>query len=185
MGARQTPDEWLAKHRTVASPNECWNVSGGGYNKVGWHVTFKACGRRMLAHRAAWEQHHGRPVPSKMSVLHRCDNPKCCNPGHLFLGTQSDNALDMWAKGRGNPKGPPIGSVTGPSPHRSLDRTAALEVIQMYLDGATQKEIGQRFGMTDVAVSFFLRGKTYPEFAQERLAISHMLGRGTKQKRSA
>ncbi len=52
-----------------------------------------------MAHRAAWEYTRG-PVPAGLFVLHRCDNPPCCNPAHLFLGTQADNMADMQAKGR-------------------------------------------------------------------------------------
>ncbi len=53
----------------------------------------------MLAHRAMWEVSFG-PIPSGSNVLHRCDNPGCINPGHLFLGTQRDNIDDMIAKRR-------------------------------------------------------------------------------------
>jgi hypothetical protein len=52
-----------------------------------------------LAHRLAWELANG-PVPDGMMVLHRCDNRKCCNPEHLFLGTAKDNYDDMVTKGR-------------------------------------------------------------------------------------
>lgn len=54
-----------------------------------------------LAHRVAWELTYG-PVPNGARVLHQCDNPPCCNPKHLFLGSQADNVADMIAKGRQN-----------------------------------------------------------------------------------
>lgn len=50
-----------------------------------------------MTHRVAWEVTNG-PIPKGISVCHRCDNPPCCNPQHLFLGTQSDNNLDMVEK---------------------------------------------------------------------------------------
>lgn len=52
------------------------------------------------AHRVAWENAYG-PIPAWMLVLHKCDNPPCVNPEHLYLGTHSDNALDREKRGRG------------------------------------------------------------------------------------
>jgi hypothetical protein len=51
------------------------------------------------AHKIAWILTYG-PVPKGLCVLHHCDNPPCCNPEHLFLGTHADNTADMMAKGR-------------------------------------------------------------------------------------
>lgn len=76
------------------SEGECWGwrrkVNNHGYGRVG----------DLYAHRVSYEIHVG-PIPAGLQVLHRCDNPPCSNPSHLFLGTVTDNMRDMWAKGRG------------------------------------------------------------------------------------
>ena len=70
----------------------CTNAKGYG--------TTKQAGKRWLAHRLAWVVANGRPIPAGKVILHTCDNPPCCEPTHLRLGTQADNIADMVAKGR-------------------------------------------------------------------------------------
>ena len=76
-------------------PDACWPYMGSrnssGYGGLG--------GKDGSTHRAAHESENG-PIPDGMSVCHRCDNPPCCNPAHLFLGTVLDNSRDMVSKGR-------------------------------------------------------------------------------------
>jgi hypothetical protein len=83
----------------VAAPNErgCMEFSGSrGPTGYGCH-SFKSF--RHYAHRLSWELTNGE-IPEGMHVLHRCDNPPCCNPDHLFIGTPKDNVKDMVQKGR-------------------------------------------------------------------------------------
>ena len=65
-----------------------------GYGRIYWNGKH---GRK--AHRVAWEVAHGA-IPPGMNVLHRCDERRCVNPAHLFLGTLADNNRDTWEKGR-------------------------------------------------------------------------------------
>lgn len=68
-----------------------------GYGLI--HFGSRIRKRLLLAHRVAWELSNGQ-VPSDMCVLHKCDNPPCVNPEHLFLGTRRDNNIDRDMKGR-------------------------------------------------------------------------------------
>jgi len=82
----------------VAADDEgCWEWTAST-NKLGYGW-FGAHRKTHLAHRVSWELNVG-PIPEGSHVLHRCDNPPCIRPGHLFLGTDADNMADMVAKRR-------------------------------------------------------------------------------------
>jgi hypothetical protein len=79
---------------------ECWKLPWGRYNPEGYRLLIWA-GRSLMAHRVSYELFVG-PIPDGYVVMHRCDNPPCCNPRHLQAGTLSDNSQDMHGKGRAN-----------------------------------------------------------------------------------
>jgi hypothetical protein len=74
-------------------------VWGLGCDRKGYGRA-RIAGRMTLVHRAAWMARYGQPPPGKPHVLHHCDNPPCWKDGHLFVGTDKDNAEDREAKGR-------------------------------------------------------------------------------------
>ena len=85
------------KHVDKLSKNECWNwkASTGtpGYGNL-WNGS-----KNVTAHRVSWIINYGN-IPNKMFVCHKCDNRRCVNPAHLFLGSQLDNMHDMINKNR-------------------------------------------------------------------------------------
>ena len=88
----------IMKFINVKKENDCWEFKGcknkDGYGKIG-----TGSKKNEFAHRVIFKMYNS-DIPDNMVVLHTCDNPSCCNPKHLVLGTQNDNIQDMVQKGR-------------------------------------------------------------------------------------
>jgi hypothetical protein len=132
----------------------CWNWKAGtrnGYGRLWLDGGIKS------AHRVAWEFTNG-PIPDGLRVLHRCDNPSCCNPAHLFLGTQEDNVADMVSKGRQRSASPGrsggvLSPCKGTKNGRSKLTTQQIEIIRGRASaGEKLARIARDFGVSDTQV---------------------------------
>lgn len=106
VGSRRSlADRLWEKVDRSGGPDACWlytgyrNVQGYGVINDGGRPGISRSSKLIGAHRAAWIVINGTLLPGR-AVLHKCDNPPCCNPNHLRSGSQADNAADMAAKGR-------------------------------------------------------------------------------------
>lgn len=145
----------------IKGPDECWNwkasFKSGGKN--GHYGSFRVGKRCIRAHRVAYELTYGSipegEGPHGVCVCHRCDNPSCCNPSHLFLGSQHDNIRDTESKKRGNhPKGESVGNS------RMLD-SEVIEMRRLRLEeGMKYKDLAALFRCSLSQVYSVLSGKT-------------------------
>jgi len=119
----------------------CWLWRGHALPK-GYGV-MSVGGSPKLTHRLSWEQEHG-PIPPGLMVLHRCDNPPCLRPSHLFLGTAADNTNDMIAKGRARPAHV-IGERQGTS---KLTDAKVLAMRERYALVPSLPALAREFGVT-------------------------------------
>lgn len=116
---------------------------------------FQIAGKTRKAHRLSWEISHG-PIPSGMFVCHKCDNPACVDPEHLFLGTAKDNNQDMVNKGRARypgPKRPPKGIKH----HKSILTEQSVMRIRILGRAIKQEEMAAWFGVSKQTISAVLR----------------------------
>ena len=82
-----------------AGPEKCWPWQGAFFGRTGYG-SVQVDRRARGAHRVAWQIHNGRQLRPSEVVCHSCDNRACCNPAHLWVGSQRDNVQDMIGKGR-------------------------------------------------------------------------------------
>lgn len=128
----------------VAKGEGCWVWTGGRFTFG--HGSFWLRKKNLKASRIAFLLAHGRwPNPC---ALHKCDNPACCNPDHLFEGTLADNNADAAAKGRargGAPPWPRNGKT-------KLDPDRVLAIRKAFALGATKAALAREYGIGETAV---------------------------------
>lgn len=134
--------------KVVQNSSGCWDWSGAigdtGYTRID---------SNHYGHRVSYEIHHG-PIPPGMYVLHRCDNRRCTNPDHLFIGTHDDNMRDMQSKGRGRWSGV-YGERHGGA---KLTEAQVIEMRRLHAAGGiSQAALARRFGVSQAMVSRIIR----------------------------
>lgn len=138
----------------VRGPDDCWPWTGPrlpkGYGRV--YID----GRDSYVHRVVWEEENG-PIPDGMLVCHTCDNPPCCNPAHLFLGTNADNLADMRAKGRAAPLPPRPGER---NPAAKLTE-ADVQRIRDLCGRQSQASVAREFGVSTSLVSKIVKRQAW------------------------
>ena len=112
-------------------------------------------GKQGAAHRWAYRTEVG-PVPTGMFVCHKCDNPPCVRPDHLFLGTPNDNVQDRERKGRGAET--PLGEK---NPRAVLTEAQVLDIRQRYQDGESQTRLSVTFGVHRNTIAAIVRGRIW------------------------
>ena len=157
--------EFAKKNRTLrerfeekyvkGSIDQCWEWNANklpkGYGMIGAGGRLNR--RQAYAHRVAYQLYVGE-IPKGMLVCHRCDNPSCVNPTHLFLGTQKDNIQDCVKKGRnknGNSKGEKNGRA----------KLTVEDVLVIRASTLTSKKLALEYGVTAENIGLVRRGITW------------------------
>lgn len=146
--------QWLwdrVMYRTKKDANDrgCWEWQGrvdrDGYGRIDIN------GRIYNPHRLSYLRHHG-PLIEGMVVMHACDNPPCCNPDHLSLGTDADNHRDRTEKGRGFIA---RGERNGSS---KLTNDQVVEIRRLRAEGASSKALAERYAISTRLVQYVCAG---------------------------
>ena len=141
------------KYLKVGKKDECWEWSGsravrGGYGQLNdRHKLLKV-------HRISYELHKGK-IPEGEMICHKCNNPPCCNPNHLYAGTNTDNTRDRIVSGT-QYNIPPLSGEKSPS--AKLTYEIVKEIRQSSESCAA---LGKKYGVSKTAISYIRRGRTW------------------------
>ena len=146
----------------IGNPDECWEWKGAaskdGYGQFSVGNFIKRSSAR--SNRVSWTINFGE-IPNGLFICHKCDNRSCVNPSHLFLGTPKDNMVDMARKGR---TGVSLGEKHGIS---KLKEEQVLEIRKMLENRLTQREISEKFGVSQSAIYKIGKGLTWQDRTQK------------------
>ena len=152
-----SPQDRIKRLSIVDEQSGCWNWAGSTTNGYGRLITgSRTNGTRksMTAHRYSYLSFNGE-IKDSLFVCHKCDNKKCVNPSHLFLGTHQDNIDDREAKGRNN-------HVTGERVASSkLTVACVISAKRLRAKGLTFQAIADRFEVGKSAVMRAIKGETW------------------------
>lgn len=175
-------ERFWSKVEPLRDPSTCWEWQGSVLRHHLPYGRFKAQGRTHLAHRVSWFIAAGKDA-GPLQVLHRCDNPRCVNPHHLFLGTHLDNMRDRNAKGRqasgdrtglrvhpdrvarGNRHGSrtkPESVLRGEKNGKAvLTEELVIDICNAARNGEGATSIARRLGLKEQTVSHAIAGRTW------------------------
>ena len=143
--------QWLQEKLASCDTDECINWPFARAEKGYGVVSVDGTLRRVS--RVTWELLFG-PIPPGSFALHRCDNPQCFNPRHLFLGTHMDNMIDQGQKGRTL-----RGSQSGLS---KLSEDQVREIRSLYVKGSVgYRTLSRQFGVEETAIRKIVNNKTW------------------------
>lgn len=151
--------------KTIQERLDAGSTKNEGTGCVEWNRHIGTSGYGMIwfdkhserTHRASWIAKHG-PIPDGMHVLHKCDNRKCINTDHLFLGTNADNVADKVSKQRQSRDGAPKGSGNG---NTNLTEDDVLMIKHYIKRGDTYRAISMLYDVTVGTICNIKKGRSW------------------------
>jgi len=139
-------------------PDACWlwkaSTDTVGYGSFEWRK------KKHKAHRAAWSEAYQREIPPGMVICHKCDVRRCCNPAHLFLGTQLENIADRNAKGR-QARGAALAAVLPRGQDHPTAKLSLEEAREIKAATGSHSNIAARYGIAQSTVTRIKNGKRW------------------------
>jgi hypothetical protein len=132
--------------RFVSTGDGCWEWTGGRAGQRGYGAFGLTRDRMVYAHRFSWIMHFG-PIPEGLFVCHRCDNPPCVRPDHLFLGSHRDNMADMVGKRRY-----PLTRPATRGERNGQHRLTEVQVRAIRASGDSNAHLARAYGVSETLI---------------------------------
>ena len=155
-------EAWLLERRYIDDKTGCWNYLGpkGGHTG-GLKIDGLGVGAAQISAMVYFG--HQPDGTMKVCVCHHCDNPRCFNPEHLFLGTQSDNCLDRSQKGRGRENR----QFGGDNLRAKINESDVSDIIASWDAGESQDSIAKRYNLAQQQISRIVRRVHWAHIGEE------------------